>query len=94
MNQISKTARIIEYGEMSKDYDFRDDIECVLERDYAEYPGLYYLDLLEHLELILRLVPELTPQEVLELVEQFRESMPENPTGSDELTIPGLLFEA
>lgn len=93
MNPKSKTARVIEYGELSKNYDFRDDIECVLERDYANSPGLYYLDLLEHLELILALVPEISPKEALELVELFRENMPDDPTDSDELTIPGSVFE-
>ncbi len=93
MNPKSKTARIIEYGELSKNYDFRDDIECVLERDYADHPGLYYLDLLKQLELFLALVPEMSPQEVLELVELFRENMPDDPTGSDELTIRGSVFE-
>lgn len=38
MSPKSNTARIIEYSELSKDFDFRDDIECALERDYA---GLY-----------------------------------------------------
>ena len=72
MSPKSNTALKIEYSELSKDYDFRDDIESALENDYAANPGLYYLEVLEHLKLRLRLAPEMSPQCVLEVVEKYR----------------------
>lgn len=94
MSQKSKTARMIEYGELSKDFDFRDDIESALENDYAETPELYNLEVLQHIKLTLILAPELSPQFILELVKSFREYEPDVQTGPDVLTIPGFLFEA
>lgn len=94
MSQKSKTARMIEYGELSKDFDFRDDIESALENDYAENPDLYNLEVLKHIKLTLILAPEFPPQFILELVKSFREYEPDVQIGPDELTIPGFLFEA
>lgn len=92
MSQKSKTARMIEYGELSKDFDFRDDIESALENDYAENPNLYSLEVLKHIKLTLVLAPELPPQFILELVKSFREYEPDVQTGPDELIIPGSVF--
>lgn len=72
MSQKSKTARMIEYGELSKDFDFRDDIECALESNYSENPDLYDLQLINHVACVLRLAPESTPEEILDQIRNFR----------------------
>ena len=73
MSPKSKTARIIEYSELSKDFDFRDDIECALERDYADNPGLYDLQVLRFLACMVLLAPDFTPAEILDQVRNFRD---------------------
>lgn len=64
---------MIEYRELSKDYDFRDDIECALEADYANNPGPYDLEVLSCVAVVLTLDPDRTPEEVLDLVHNFRD---------------------
>lgn len=71
MNPKSKTALIIDFVELSQDYDFRDDIQCALEADYAENPGLYNLEVLSYVACVLIIATHYTPDQALDLVRNY-----------------------
>ncbi|CAN7639849.1 hypothetical protein LJR129_004943 [Acidovorax sp. LjRoot129] len=69
----TRTALMMEYGELSKDFSFPDEIECALERDYAANPVLYDLGALKSVSLVLLIASEISAQEVLDHVRAYRQ---------------------
>lgn len=63
---------MLEYAELSKDFTFPDEIECALERDYAENPGFYDLDVLNFVRGVILIIAESTPQEIVRDVKEHQ----------------------
>lgn len=67
------TSKKLEYVHLSRDFDFPDDIEDVLENDYAVNSHYYSVDILKCVQAA-RLLRDSSPDEVIELIRVWNEN--------------------
>lgn len=71
-NKKGKTELLIEYADLSRDFEFPEEIEAAIEEDFVENPDLYDLHTIKIIATYLLICPETKPSEVLKLARNKR----------------------
>lgn len=66
--KISKTQLLMEYVDLSWNFNFPEEIELIVERDFVENQHLYDINTIKRIATYLLISPEIDEGELLEIV--------------------------
>ena len=75
----TKTDLLLQYADLSWNYDFPQAVEIALENDYVANKDLYDESVLKNIALLLLIAPDTSPQLVLDNVKIWRSDCKELP---------------
>ncbi len=65
---MGRTELLIEYANLSRDFEFPEEIEKAVENDYVENQHLYNIDTIKLIAVYLLIYPDIDPKYLLELI--------------------------